>query len=88
MRPSAGVLSADDKRELSATISKLQRDLDLLPKLEGGDALHGNIVTIERRLDLVGLMPDALHLAQRQCTALRGMSKSHHDYATLITTSS
>jgi len=84
LRPSAGVLSADDKRELSATISKLQRDLDLLPKLEGGDALHGDIVMIERRLDLAGLTPDALDLAQRQCAALRGMSKSHHDYATLI----
>lgn len=77
-------LSADDKRELSAFIAKLQRDLDLLPKLEGGDAMHGDILSIERRLDLAGLPTEAMDLARRQCGALRNMSKVHHDYTTYV----
>ncbi len=77
-------LSAEDKRELSALIAKLQRDLDLLPKLEGGDAMHGDIISIERRLDMAGLPTEAMDLARRQCGALRNMSKVHHDYTTYV----
>jgi ATP-dependent Lon protease len=85
LRPAAGAtLSDEDKRELAAHVATLQRDLDLLPKLEGGDAMHGDIVALERKLDAAALPAEALDLARRQLGALRGMHKAHHDYPTVI----
>ncbi len=85
MRPASGAaLSDEDKRELSAFISRLQTDLGLVQRLEGGDAMHGDIVSIERRLDQAALPAEARELARRQLGALRGMSKHHYDYPTAV----
>ena len=79
-----GTLTDADKREIAERIHALSRELELLPRLEGGDAMHGDIVSIERRLDAAALPPEALDLARRQCGALRSMQKAHYDYATLV----
>lgn len=85
LRPAEGAsLSDDDKRELSAFIESLRKDLGLQQKLEGGDAMHGDIVSLERRLDAAGLPDEAHQLAKRQLAALRGMHKHHYDYPTAV----
>ena len=85
MRPAEGAsLSDDDKRELSAFIESLRKDLGLQQKLEGGDAMHGDIVSIERRLDAAALPDEARELARRQLGSLRGMHKHHYDYPTAV----
>ena len=85
LRPAEGVtLSDDDKRELTAYLATLSRELGLVARLEGGDAMHGDIVSLERRLDEAGLTPEAHDLARRQLGALRGMSKHHYDYPTAV----
>lgn len=85
LRPAEGEsLSEDDKRELSRFIETLRKDLGLRQKLEGGDAMHGDVVALERRLDEAGLPEDAHALAKRQLAALRGMHKQHYDYPTAV----